>query len=270
MKLYCFYTAAYQDLFDRWFAPSAALEYDLGVHRDPDALAVDYKQNGWLPIVRRKVDFILKAVSENRHRPFVFSDPDVQFFGPTRTPLLRSIGNRDLVFQKDAPGLGAVCTGFFVCRGNERTLRFWSAVRESMDGSEDRDDQDCARALLLETLPSWFTGRAARSDRPRSPAAWLSQRRLNPFALRWGCLPSAFLGGGTLTGRLWQPGMTLPIPDPVLMHHANYTVGLQNKVAQLRYVREVVTANLSSPNRGACSQLQPMLDNRAYVNQRPQ
>jgi hypothetical protein len=34
--------------------------------------------------------------------------------------------------------------------------------------------------------------------------------------------------------------MTLPAPDPPLLHHANYTIGLANKLAQLRYVRDVV------------------------------
>jgi hypothetical protein len=240
LKIYCFYTAAYQDLVDQWLGPSIALEYELVAHRGPDATAIDYKRNGWASIVRRKVDFILEAVRDNWNQPFVFSDPDVQLLGPTRTRLSHLIRCRDLVFQKDSPRPDALCTGFFVCRGNSKTLKFWTAVRDQMDGAEDRDDQDCARAELVDSL----IGRVP--DRSRLIAACLSQHRVNPFAIRWGYLPVLFFGGGTLTGLRWRPGDTLPVPDPVLMHHANWTVGLANKVAQLHHVSAVVDARRST------------------------
>jgi hypothetical protein len=124
MRIHCFYTTAYQDLFDQSFGPSASDEYEVVVRRDPDAKPVEYKQPGWLSITRRKVDFILDAVRDSWNHPFVFSDPDVQFLGPARAELTRLIRGKDLIFQKDAPGPRWLCTGFFVCRGNARTLRF--------------------------------------------------------------------------------------------------------------------------------------------------
>ncbi len=237
MKIYCYYTAAYQDLFDQWFGPSAARDYEVVVRRDADADPVDYGQQGWQSIMQRKVDFILEAVRDSWNEPFVFSDPDVQFLGASRAQVSRLIRDKDLLFQRDAPGRQWLCAGFFVCRGNARTLRFWQAVRAQMGETEDApDDQDCVRAILVDSS----IDRLHDPDRSHRMSAGLSRHRVNRFRLRWDYLPVAFFGGGTLTGVPWHPGMPLPVPDSALMHHANYTVGLANKVAQLRYVRDVV------------------------------
>ena len=49
------------------------------------------------------------------------------------------------------------------------------------------------------------------------------------------------MGGGTFTGHGWKPEQKLTIPDEILMHHANYTQGIKNKIAQLKYVKTVVS-----------------------------
>src|SRR5947209_4148299 len=103
MRIYCFYTHAYQELIDQWFGPSAAIEYEVITRCDADARVVQYKQNGWLSVTRQKVDFIVEAVRENWGRPFLFSDPDVQLLGPTRTRIERLLRRTDLLFQKDSP-----------------------------------------------------------------------------------------------------------------------------------------------------------------------
>jgi len=242
VRLYCFYTVAYQELIDRWLGPSAAYEYELITRCDPDAHVVEYKQEGWLSVTRRKVDFILEALGDNAGHSFLFSDPDVQFLGPTRARLARALGRRDLLFVKDSPGAHRIGTGFFLCRSNPKTLEFWRAVREMMEQDElcGDGDQDCVRKLLVGSLIEKIHRRLDHAGRSQLAAAGLSRRGVNPYGLRWGYLPVTFFGGGTLTGRRWEPGMTLPVPDRVVLHHANWTGNFANKAAQLRYVKEVV------------------------------
>jgi len=62
----------------------------------------------------------------------------------------------------------------------------------------------------------------------------------NPYEIRWGYLPNQFFGGGTLKGKYWWPGLPLAVPDNIVMHHANFTFSIKNKVMQLTYVKENV------------------------------
>jgi hypothetical protein len=54
-------------------------------------------------------------------------------------------------------------------------------------------------------------------------------------------LPDTFLSGGTLTGKRWNPGDYLQLLDGIYMHHANWTIGVENKITQLKYVKALVT-----------------------------
>ena len=189
--MYCYYTAAYQDLVDRWLRPSVARDYQLVEHRDPESTVIAPKSPGWVSITRRKFAFILEDVRGNWSQPFVYSDPDAQLLGPTRLRLLHLVRGRDLLFQKDSSRPDALCTGFFICRGNSKTLKFWSTVRDQMAEADDQYDQDYANVCSI--------GKAARRNHrlalSRLIATRLSQHRANPLALRWGYLPVQFFGG---------------------------------------------------------------------------
>ena len=65
-------------------------------------------------------------------------------------------------------------------------------------------------------------------------------RESNPFHIKWGYLPIEFFGGGTLTCKIWEPGKSLPVPQNIIMHHANFTKGVDNKIAQLHYIKDIV------------------------------
>ena len=62
----------------------------------------------------------------------------------------------------------------------------------------------------------------------------------NPYNVTWDYLPDIFFGGGTFTGCEWTPGKRLTIPQGIVMHHANWTKGISNKIAQLLYVKKLV------------------------------
>jgi hypothetical protein len=167
----------------------------------------------WRQTIFRKIEWIIEAIEMNWGGWFVFSDVDVQFFGTMDAPLIAAAAQYDLAFQADTP-IPTLCTGFFVCRGNDATLALWRAVLQNVRACDGfKHDQE-----------------------------WM--QRLIPSAknIRWGYLPTTFFGGGTFTNRIWNPGDELPVPEGVVMHHANFTCGVPNKIEQCEHVRAKVLA----------------------------
>lgn len=169
-------------------------------------------ETGWIETMHRKIDLIIRAIKESWGDIFIHSDVDVQFFWPTEGVILKLIDEKDMVTQCNDPA-GNLCAGFFACRANDRTLALWQEIKNSL-GQNNKNDQD----LLNDYL----------------------RNRKNRFNIHWSYLPKSFFGGGTFSGKRWEPGMDLVIPEQPVMHHANWTVGIDHKIAQLEHVRNQV------------------------------
>jgi len=200
---------------------------------------VSFKEEKWVEITCEKIDFVIKAVQDSWNKIFLFSDPDVQFINKIDKYILRFSKNQDLVFQRNNPW-GMLCSGFFACKGNDKTLKFWRNVKDLI--RHGIDDQDAANILLIDK-------RAGNAQNPK-PLKRLylkirvikSQIGMNPYGIRWAYFPVSFCGGGTLVAKEWFLGDKLLLPKNILIYHANYTRGLKNKLAQLEYVKKVVAS----------------------------
>lgn len=211
IPLYSLYTPSHTVLKERFFLPTAPKDFDLRLHYFENAGAGLIHDPSFCRAIVRKVEIILQAIEENWGEIFVWCDVDMQFFRPFADFALKTGKAHDIVFQVDAPG-PALCDGLFVCRANEQTRWLWSQTLEFVQKPESRgDDQLCVRKLLEK-----------------------------PGAVRVGFLPPTFMGGGTLTGKLWRPGDALPVPEGIVAHHANFTCGVPNKIAQCELVRGAV------------------------------
>lgn len=263
MKLYGLYTPSHEPLLKDWLLPSLRDPYTLCFQPYDQVGPRDQHVYGTPSFTRTtllKVEVILRAIRENWGDVFVYSDVDVQFFRPTEPLLRRLIRNFDLLFQRDSPE-GIACAGFFACRTTPVTLGFWESVHRYMLANPGKNDQDAVNDLLL-------IGRVRRLRYPGFQLVnktldmdnrvgfklrtWLRAllKRPNRFGLRWNYLPDVFMSGGTLTGRPWSPGMILPVPSGIVLHHVNWTLGIENKIAQLRWVRKTV-------ENGASGELSP-------------
>jgi hypothetical protein len=211
VPLYTLYTPSHQVLFDRYFLPTLPDDVELRAEFfDNPGNGYIHDISYWRGIVR-KVEIILDAIENNWGSVFIWCDVDAQFFGSFAEWVVRTIRRHDIVFQIDAPG-PSICAGVFFCRGNEATRWLWQQALDFVQVPEYwREDQMKIREILLQ-----------------------------PTIVRAGFLPTCFIGGGTFTGKLWQPGDDLPIPRNILIHHANFTCGISNKMAQCAYVRERV------------------------------
>ena len=141
----------------------------------------------------------------------------------------KEIEGYDMVIQRDGPGEGELCAGFFACQANEAVKELWLKVHEIMKADAKRDDQQPLNHLLK--------GRATK--------------------VRWKRLPNDFLSGGTLHTELWVPGKIIPAPVTVILHHANWTFGIDNKLAQLKQVRETVQRPRRQAGRRVHCQCRP-------------
>ena len=128
MKIYTYYTDSHKILFDNYFSNIKDLEIDATVG-DQECPSGSYYSNGWKTTTMKKVDVFIKATKENMGGIFVFSDVDIQFFGPIKDQLLEELGDADIAIQNDYSG--GLCSGFFICRGNERTLNMFENMKKN-------------------------------------------------------------------------------------------------------------------------------------------
>lgn len=223
MKMYALYTPSHEQLKDQFFIPSICDDFDIIFEFcEQTCSSAKFMDEGWTDTTIRKVDLIIRAIQENWGSIFIFSDVDIQFFHSIQEKILALMEGKDMVIQKNSPN-GVLCSGFFACRGNEKTLQLWQDVKITMQKNKLNSDQNSLNRCIKR------------------------HSKKNPYNVVWGYLPNTFFGGGTLTGREWSPGMRLPVPQGIMMHHANWTKGTKNKIAQLMYVRKVVNKRKKSP-----------------------
>jgi hypothetical protein len=229
IPLYTFCTPSHSVLRDEWFLKSVTDEYDVrGSEGEQQSKTGEYYSDNWISTMEGKTKVVCRGLGECFGGVFVFSDVDIQFFGPTRDYLLAALGDYDIAFQKNDPS-GAICTGFFICRANDATRDFWNTVLEMLRTHAHGDDQDCTELLLQGVIRRW----------PIIRRFWNKKHGVygtGSSAMRWRLLGKEIY----LPGKQWKPGDALSIPKNILVHHANWTVGIENKIAQLRYVRGIV------------------------------
>lgn len=200
MKIYTYYTESHRIFFEQYFKKTVQdleIVESLG---DQECQTGSYYQDGWKNTTMKKVDVFIRAVQENMNGIFVFSDVDIQFFGPIEKALLEELGEADIAIQNDYNG--GLCSGFFICRGNERTLRMFENMKNNHDSY--LEDQHALN--------------------------------MNLHFCKVNILSQRFWTFGSFGGQ-WK-GQNFQIPDNLLMHHANWTEGIQNKINLLNIVRQ--------------------------------
>ncbi|HHZ95654.1 MAG TPA: hypothetical protein EYN67_08860 [Flavobacteriales bacterium] len=208
MKIYTFLAEAQKFMYENYFLSSLPkdLEPHATIHTEP---YVDYGVTPFGERTRSKLHFMAEACKENFGEIIVFSDADVQFFGPIKKILIEELDDFDIACQQGGIfTYFSLCPGFFVCKCNDMTLK------------------------LFDNMKKFF-----RTD---------DQFSLNEQ--KWICKykslsPSKFFTIGHVlylnnkAGKRWEEGGGFPIPDTILMHHASGVVGLEKKLKLLDIVR---------------------------------
>lgn len=212
MKTYTFCTRSHQHLLDDWLKRTLPSDLELVCSSgDQECPTGNFMTDGWNQTMLKKVELILQAVEETWGNAFFFVDADIQFFGPVSHVLRENLKRSDIVAQEDSPlwkkSDTTLCAGMFACRSNDAVRSFWRSVLELMRDESGTNDQVAMN-------------RIRRS----------SEIRMAPLPpdLFWS--PREF----------WEPGALLKPPQRILAHHANFTVGVDAKFAQLTAIRQIV------------------------------
>ncbi len=182
---------------------------------------------------QRFINKCLKTFAEEEY--IVFSDVDIYFYGKVKADLMESLGNRDICFMKDHNSdITGRCGGFFVLRVSRKMKDFFEEVLERLRSHTDKDvsfetsEQSTINTLLNE-----------RED------------------ISWDYLPQRYYTHGLYTegiknfteenqSGLWWDSKDddekykVHVPDNVLVHHANWCRGIDNKIQLLDWVKEIM------------------------------
>lgn len=207
-----FYTPSHEFFYKEWLLPSIQDDFEIIVGTAPqDCKKGAYYENNWTLTTKKKVEHIVKTIQNNMGRLFIFSDVDIQFFKPIEHDIKELLQDKEFIIQRDSPA-GHVCSGFFAFTCSEKTLTLWQTVLAFINKNPHICDQWALFAVLIQYR----------------------------FPITWDYLPDRYFGAGSLTGRHWNQGDTLPIPNDIAIHHANWCKGIPTKVKQLEYVRNEV------------------------------
>lgn len=198
IKHYTFFTETHR-IFLKYFLNTFPFDSDIDLNiqfMPQECETGEFESVGWLKTMTRKVKYILMSLEElNDGDIFIHSDCDIIFFKPYKETVLKELENNDIVFQSD---VGTVCMGFFVCRVNSKTKKLFKT--------------------LLEVLPNHKHDQHAIN--------FLLQNNNN---LKVSLLSQKFFNYG-FNGRNYNGEDFVQIPSNIILLHANFAVGVQNKL----------------------------------------
>jgi len=207
MKLYTIYTESHKDMYENYFLKTLPNEFEVISNEIPQECPTgEFYEKGWDKTCYRKIELYLKACEENMGGVFVFSDVDIQFFGKIKDTLLEELGDFDIACQNDTGPY--YCSGFFICRGNERTLNMFKEMLKNYD----KEDQTTLNNQIH-----------------LSKSKFLSHK---------------FFTIGYLLNTAWV-GQDFELRSEILMHHSNWVIGIENKTRLMDIVREKNNKRLS-------------------------
>ncbi len=230
MKVYAFYTESHKILLNNWFLPSIKKEYlaelDIVKFEQKCPLA-RLNESGWVETMHFKIDTIMKGISDNIDKPnniFIHSDIDIQFFGNFIEDCTNIFEQQDcdILFQK---GGRSICMGFFICRANSKTKKFFTDIKKKMIKNHKHDEYN-AKSLL--NIPHDY----------KELKVYKPNLFKNSYSLIWNYLPIDKYINGEHVSKSSANEIFIPPPHTTIMHHATSTLGIKNKIKQLKYVNK--------------------------------
>jgi hypothetical protein len=202
-------------MYENYFLASIPSEFEVCTtfHDDPYVEPSAEYYNVSLPCpafterTRAKVNFMQKICKENFGKIIVFADADLQFFGPFKKTLIEELGDLDMACQEDnlLSASRKLCGGLMVCRCNENTLGFLGKMQQHFRIDDQITLNDQKNACNHKTLPI-----------------------------------EKFFTVGHVLGNRWSKEVNFSIPKDILVHHASWALGIEDKIKLLEIVRKRV------------------------------
>lgn len=246
MKVCVPYSDSHERFLKESFLQTFPFEFgvSLVIQRLPQLCSGELFADGWRKQMIEKQRFINSCMNYSAPGEILlFSDVDVRFYGPIEKDLIRSLGDRDICFMKDhnSDATGR-CGGFFVLKSSEGTKNFFSKVLSRLESHTEKD-------------VSWGTSEQSTINN------LLSENK----DIHWGYLPPKYYTHGLYThgiksfseenqaGLWWENKSNEEkqgafVPNDILVHHANWAHGVEQKLHLLNFVSQIVAARTQSGN----------------------
>ena len=206
LKIYACYSDSHIPFLSKHFLLSLPTDMQaVLVHIPQDCTTGSYRDPLWGSMAERKLRMVQTAIkNSDEDDPFFISDVDARFYGPLDEDLRACLGKSTIAAQNDGPG--GMCSGCFVARPS-------ADLYDAID-------------LAIKLLPEH-----SGHDQPAFNVA-LDEIGIIPITL-----PDRYWSHGATAGVLWTPGMTVTPPTDLIVHQANWCIGIENKLALLETVR---------------------------------
>lgn len=211
MKLLTFYSDTHKELYEKYFLSS----YNKHLSEDFELIAKhitqisksgDYGSNGFLETMLEKVKHIIDNIDLSSNDPLVFSDCDIQFFDNFKENIIGELGDFDIKFQND---VSCRCAGFFICKQNNIVMDFFKEVYDETIRCGEHDQVAVNNLLMNNKFPD----------------------------LKHGILSNRYFTVPMTNGTRRWDGEEFDVPNDILIHHGNWTVGISNKMKIMEYVK---------------------------------
>lgn len=206
MKIYTMHSNSHAFLYEEIFKHSLIMhepDVELASYDYPQiCLSGNYYDIGWKEMMEKKIDIYIEAVSSDDDF-FIWSDVDIEFYAPFIDQCVLELDDSDIAFQKGIGpnGEDEYCAGFFICKINSRTKEFFHKIKHIYN--QYPCDQEVINLNIKDIN-----------------ASFLSDKFFNV----------------SKQYRNWQDEH-IDNPRDIIMCHANYTVGVVNKIKLLRKIK---------------------------------
>ncbi len=239
MKVCVSYSDSHEVFLKDWFLKSFPYEVgcDLVIRKVPQVCSSGRLfSEGWRDQMIEKQIFLNESISNSKDGEIIlFSDVDINFYGPFVNDLKSLIKGNDILFMKDHNSdLTGRCGGFFCFMVTYKTRGFFEKVLERLRSHKNQkvtfqtSEQSTINNLLREN-----------SD------------------IQWDYLPPRYYTHGLYTqglknfsdknqAGLWWENKTYEekinthVPDDILVHHANWCHGIGVKKDVLSFIKQKI------------------------------
>jgi hypothetical protein len=203
------HSASHKDMYERHFLPSFNQHFAKHCELSTRVLpycAGSFGEDAFNEMGRESVAYTAGVIKENIGRHMVVSGCDFRFYQDFMPDLERALEGRDLVGINDI--YGPVCGDFLAFVASEKIVALyeWIVANDLQYGNEQ----------------------------------WTLNAGIKALGLSVEIMPETFWTVGMQGG--WQGGAVNP-PKNICLHHANFTIGAENKMALLDAVQAAVAAD---------------------------
>lgn len=222
MTIYTHFSDSHKEMYERYFIQSLRKLYTkdevkvVAAYHPQTTQSGSFMTPGWLDSMDIKLRLISEALEQESQ--FIFADCDIQFFRSFVSDIVEQLKSVDMVFQEDRESL---CAGFFGCNSNERTKQLFTSIHTHFrslvnDQVALNNFKDTITYKLLDKEQYYTIGNFFENK--NDTFVWNNLTYIIP-------------------SNIWDNTTNIIPPKNIVMHHANYVIGTENKLKLLEMIK---------------------------------